>query len=182
MVHSWNLWYTLLQIEWHRILRIFVNPVQCTLILPIGFTISSTGWRRPIGCLIFRSQCPQKSPIISGSFAERDTNLRHPMGLRHPVSKGIRKGNFTTNLSANGRMRQIQNTTSCHHFDTINSNLNWIRIAPGGTGSSVSVKEPLIMGLFCGRCDRYRRRQAVIILIRQIQTSIEFVLRQGAQY
>jgi len=28
---------------------------------------------------------PQKSAIISGSFAKNDLQLRHPMSLRHPV-------------------------------------------------------------------------------------------------
>jgi len=33
------------------------------------------GWRRPIGCLICRRYCPQKSPMISGSLAKRDLEL-----------------------------------------------------------------------------------------------------------
>ena len=35
-----------------------------------------------------------------------------------------RRRKFTTNLSAYGRIRQVQNTKSCHDFDTINLNLN----------------------------------------------------------
>jgi len=44
-----------------------------------------TGRRRPIVCLIFICQIPQKSPIISGSFTENDQQIRHSMGLGHPV-------------------------------------------------------------------------------------------------
>jgi len=45
------------------------------------YTYIATGWRRFIGCLILIGHFLQKSPMISGSFAQITCNLRHPVGL-----------------------------------------------------------------------------------------------------
>jgi len=53
-----------------------INHAYHVLLICIHTSTMPMGWRSSVRCLIFIDHFPQKSPIISGSFAERELQLK----------------------------------------------------------------------------------------------------------
>ena len=63
----------------HICTHICVKMYACTYKLRASLPQNqqaATGWQRPIGCLIFKGHFLQKNPMISGSFAANDLQLK----------------------------------------------------------------------------------------------------------
>ena len=53
------------------------------------YVCKTTGWQRPIVCLIFIGHFPQQGPIITGSFAKRDMQIKAPHASLLPCNRYI---------------------------------------------------------------------------------------------
>jgi len=102
------------------------SSVSHTPALNSGASVcGTTSWRWVIGCLIFTCCFPPKSPIINVSFAKITCNLRHPMGLCHPVCLSLSE----RHCIRHSKVDNLTNSTSLLNFTnpkTPNDATQWI--------------------------------------------------------
>jgi len=101
---------------------------QCTNQSTKRSLAGPTGWRRPIGSLIFIRHFPQKSPIISGSFAESDLQVTASYGFSPPCTIYLKPVERTL-CSSTLPIKKIElRWESCRRVRTLQVHMGWLRL------------------------------------------------------